>query len=93
MFWSPFGLDTPDVTESLDEKPVYRVGRICECKEMYSACPQPVHNKVILGFQALLRPGRLWRGSNPRQKGSCRSQGGLASHCATETPIWPENLG
>ncbi|GFO31139.1 hypothetical protein PoB_005764400 [Plakobranchus ocellatus] len=25
-------------------------------------------------------------GSNPRQKGLCRSQGELASHCATDTP-------
>ncbi|GFO32620.1 hypothetical protein PoB_005912500 [Plakobranchus ocellatus] len=33
------------------------------------------------------RPGRRWRGSNPPQKGPCRSQGGFASHCATETPV------
>ncbi|GFN86250.1 hypothetical protein PoB_001275600 [Plakobranchus ocellatus] len=26
------------------------------------------------------------QGSNSRQKGPCRSQGGLASHCATDTP-------
>ncbi|GFO29889.1 hypothetical protein PoB_005639400 [Plakobranchus ocellatus] len=38
----------------------------------------PVHNKVISGFQA------LHRARNPRQKGPCRSQGGLASHCATD---------
>ncbi|GFO10334.1 hypothetical protein PoB_003683900 [Plakobranchus ocellatus] len=33
--------------------------------------------------QGDLRPGRRWRGSNPRQKGPYRSQGGLASHCAS----------
>ncbi|GFO12096.1 hypothetical protein PoB_003860100 [Plakobranchus ocellatus] len=33
-----------------------------------------------------VRPGRRWRGSNPRQKGPCRSQGGLTSHCATDAP-------
>ncbi|GFO00597.1 hypothetical protein PoB_002710200 [Plakobranchus ocellatus] len=27
------------------------------------------------------------QGSNPRQKGPCRSQGGLASHCATDAPF------
>ncbi|GFN81754.1 hypothetical protein PoB_000826000 [Plakobranchus ocellatus] len=27
-----------------------------------------------------VKPGRRWRGSNPRQKGPIRSQGGLASH-------------
>ncbi|GFO10628.1 hypothetical protein PoB_003713300 [Plakobranchus ocellatus] len=25
-------------------------------------------------------------GSNPQQKGPCRSQGGFAIHCATDTP-------
>ncbi|GFN85324.1 hypothetical protein PoB_001183000 [Plakobranchus ocellatus] len=28
----------------------------------------------------------VWRGSNSRQEGPCRSQGGLASHCATDAP-------
>ncbi|GFO27695.1 hypothetical protein PoB_005420000 [Plakobranchus ocellatus] len=28
-------------------------------------------------FRPFVRPGRRWRGSNPRQKGPCRSQGGL----------------
>ncbi|GFN99029.1 hypothetical protein PoB_002553500 [Plakobranchus ocellatus] len=30
-------------------------------------------------FRSPVRPGRPWRGSNPRHKGPCRSQGGLAS--------------
>ncbi|GFO39170.1 hypothetical protein PoB_006567500 [Plakobranchus ocellatus] len=33
-----------------------------------------------------VRPGRRWRGSNSLQKGPCRSQGGLASHCAIGAP-------
>ncbi|GFN79512.1 proton-coupled amino acid transporter [Plakobranchus ocellatus] len=32
-------------------------------------------------------PRRRWRDSNPRQKGPCRSQVGLSSHCATEAPV------
>ncbi|GFO19669.1 hypothetical protein PoB_004617400 [Plakobranchus ocellatus] len=44
-----------------------------------------VHNKVISGFRALRssRSGHHWRGSNPRQKGPCRSQGGFTIHRAT----------
>ncbi|GFO33385.1 hypothetical protein PoB_005989000 [Plakobranchus ocellatus] len=38
------------------------------------------------GFRPSVRPGRRRWGSNPRQKGLCRSQGGLASHCATVAP-------
>ncbi|GFN91738.1 LOW QUALITY PROTEIN: hypothetical protein PoB_001824400 [Plakobranchus ocellatus] len=37
-------------------------------------------------FGPSVRPGRRWRGSNPRQKGPCRSQSGLASHCAIDAP-------
>ncbi|GFN75848.1 hypothetical protein PoB_000235400 [Plakobranchus ocellatus] len=33
--------------------------------------------------------GRGWWGSNPLQKGPCRSQGGLVSHCATNDPNIP----
>ncbi|GFO09751.1 hypothetical protein PoB_003625600 [Plakobranchus ocellatus] len=46
------------------------------------------HNKVISGFRASVRPGRRWQGSSSRQKGPCTSQGGLASHRATDAPIW-----
>ncbi|GFN86720.1 hypothetical protein PoB_001322600 [Plakobranchus ocellatus] len=48
---------------------------------------QPVHNKVISGFRAL----RQTRGSNPRHRSPCRSQGELASHCATDAPIIPND--
>ncbi|GFO20744.1 hypothetical protein PoB_004724900 [Plakobranchus ocellatus] len=34
-----------------------------------------------------VRPERRRQGSNPRQKGPCRSHGGLASHCATDAPL------
>ncbi|GFO45301.1 hypothetical protein PoB_007180600 [Plakobranchus ocellatus] len=37
-------------------------------------------------FGPSIRIGRRWRGSNPRQKGPCRSQGRLASHCVTDAP-------
>ncbi|GFN91685.1 hypothetical protein PoB_001819100 [Plakobranchus ocellatus] len=37
----------------------------------------PGHNKVISGFRALCQDRQ---GSNPRQKGPCRFQGGVASH-------------
>ncbi|GFO21295.1 hypothetical protein PoB_004780000 [Plakobranchus ocellatus] len=47
-----------------------------------------IHNKVISGFKALLRPRRRWRGSNPLQKGPCRSQGGFISHCATDALVY-----
>ncbi|GFO04932.1 hypothetical protein PoB_003143700 [Plakobranchus ocellatus] len=51
---------------------------------------QPVHNKVIPGFQALRQARALVAGWNPRQKGSCTSQSGLANHCATDAPaLWP----
>ncbi|GFN77382.1 hypothetical protein PoB_000388800 [Plakobranchus ocellatus] len=30
--------------------------------------------------------GRRWRGSNPRQKGPCRSQGECIVHYATDAP-------
>ncbi|GFO03700.1 hypothetical protein PoB_003020500 [Plakobranchus ocellatus] len=43
-----------------------------------------VHNKVISGSRPSVRSGRRWRGSNPRQKGTCKSQGGLTSRCATD---------
>ncbi|GFO24269.1 hypothetical protein PoB_005077400 [Plakobranchus ocellatus] len=46
-----------------------------------------VHNNVISGFGPCVRPGRRWRGSDPRQKGPCRYQGGIASHRATDAPI------
>ncbi|GFO33617.1 hypothetical protein PoB_006012200 [Plakobranchus ocellatus] len=48
---------------------------------------------MISGFQAhpYVKPGRRWRGLNPRQKGPCRSQGRLASHCATDAPIKRQN--
>ncbi|GFO34353.1 hypothetical protein PoB_006085800 [Plakobranchus ocellatus] len=32
-------------------------------------------------------PRRRWRGSNPRKKGTCKSQGGLTSYCPTEA-LW-----
>ncbi|GFO48168.1 hypothetical protein PoB_007467300 [Plakobranchus ocellatus] len=37
-------------------------------------------------FGPSIRPGHLWQGSNLQQKGPCRSQGRLASHCATDAP-------
>ncbi|GFN95502.1 hypothetical protein PoB_002200800 [Plakobranchus ocellatus] len=44
-----------------------------------------------------IRPGRRWRGLNPRQKDPCRSHGGLANHCATDAPgdklIYIHSLG
>ncbi|GFO46488.1 carboxylesterase nlhh-like [Plakobranchus ocellatus] len=40
----------------------------------------------IKAFRPSVRPGRRWRGSNPRQKGPCRSQGKLASRYATDSP-------
>ncbi|GFO27815.1 hypothetical protein PoB_005432000 [Plakobranchus ocellatus] len=33
-------------------------------------------------FGPSVRPGRLWRGSKPRQKVPCGSRGGLANHYA-----------
>ncbi|GFO22382.1 hypothetical protein PoB_004888700 [Plakobranchus ocellatus] len=65
------------------------------CVVSYHACtkilwhglkPTQVHNKVFSGFQALRQARAPMSGSNPRQKGPCRSQGGLASDCATDTP-------
>ncbi|GFO33976.1 hypothetical protein PoB_006048100 [Plakobranchus ocellatus] len=38
-------------------------------------------------FRPSVRPGRRWRGSNPRQTGPCRSQGGFAIHCAIDAPL------
>ncbi|GFN83503.1 hypothetical protein PoB_001000900 [Plakobranchus ocellatus] len=38
-------------------------------------------------FRPSVRLGRRQRGSEPRQKGPCRSQGELTSHCATDAPI------
>ncbi|GFO01923.1 hypothetical protein PoB_002842800 [Plakobranchus ocellatus] len=38
-------------------------------------------------FRPFVRPGRQWRGSNPQQKGPCRSQGGSAIHSATDAPL------
>ncbi|GFO33087.1 hypothetical protein PoB_005959200 [Plakobranchus ocellatus] len=38
-------------------------------------------------FRLSVWPGRQWRGSNPRQKGLCRSQGGFAIHCVTDAPV------
>ncbi|GFN76620.1 hypothetical protein PoB_000312600 [Plakobranchus ocellatus] len=51
---------------------------------LYIASPQQGDLRLFL--RPSVRPGRQWRGSNPRQKGPCRSQGGLTSHCATDTP-------
>ncbi|GFO32559.1 hypothetical protein PoB_005906400 [Plakobranchus ocellatus] len=45
-----------------------------------------VHNTVISDFGPSVRPRHRWWGSNPRQEGPSRSQGGLASHCATDAP-------
>ncbi|GFO25700.1 hypothetical protein PoB_005220500 [Plakobranchus ocellatus] len=38
------------------------------------------------------RPRSPWRGSNPRQKGPSRSQGGLTSHCTTDAPLFGMSL-
>ncbi|GFN93086.1 hypothetical protein PoB_001959200 [Plakobranchus ocellatus] len=48
--------------------------------------------KWFQAFRPSVRPGHRWQGSNPRQKGLCRSQGGSTSHCATDAPItnWSE---
>ncbi|GFO38880.1 hypothetical protein PoB_006538500 [Plakobranchus ocellatus] len=45
-----------------------------------------VHNKVISGFQALRRARAPVAGLEPATERSCRSQGGLAIHCATDAP-------
>ncbi|GFO10982.1 hypothetical protein PoB_003748700 [Plakobranchus ocellatus] len=50
------------------------------------------HNKVTSGFKSSVRPGRRWRGPNPRQKGPCRSQGGLVSLCATGASVMGSSL-
>ncbi|GFO46010.1 beta,beta-carotene 15,15'-monooxygenase [Plakobranchus ocellatus] len=42
--------------------------------------------KVISGFQALPEAGAPMADLNSRQKGPCRSQDGLTSHCATDVP-------
>ncbi|GFO43512.1 hypothetical protein PoB_007001700 [Plakobranchus ocellatus] len=48
---------------------------------------EPVHNKVISGFQAPFRPGRRGRCElkTERQKDPCGSQGGFFSLCVTDT--------
>ncbi|GFN81385.1 hypothetical protein PoB_000789100 [Plakobranchus ocellatus] len=46
-----------------------------------------VYSKSVARRSQVLRPGRQWRGSNPRQKGTCRSQGGLANHVPPAPPI------
>ncbi|GFO32345.1 hypothetical protein PoB_005885000 [Plakobranchus ocellatus] len=37
-----------------------------------------------------VRPRHLWRGLNPQQKGSGRSQCELASHCATDALMFAD---
>ncbi|GFN99602.1 hypothetical protein PoB_002610800 [Plakobranchus ocellatus] len=68
-------------------------------REAMIAVNQPNQINILMGyhlstlgrihpgaFRPSVGPGRRWRSSNPRQKGPCRSQGGLASHCATDAP-------
>ncbi|GFO11786.1 hypothetical protein PoB_003829100 [Plakobranchus ocellatus] len=57
-----------------------------EGREVVGFCTEPVNNMVISGFQALRQEGRRRRDSNPRQRDPCKSQGGFASHCASEAP-------
>ncbi|GFO37086.1 hypothetical protein PoB_006359100 [Plakobranchus ocellatus] len=54
----------------------------------FDLCVQSIHNKVISGFLAL-RQARapVWLGSNPRQRGPCRSQGGITIRLATNAPL------
>ncbi|GFN83751.1 hypothetical protein PoB_001025700 [Plakobranchus ocellatus] len=57
--------------------------------------PQPCRSQaslraamsLIRPTQRALKPGRRWRGLNPRQKDPRRSQGGLANHSATDAPM------
>ncbi|GFO10745.1 hypothetical protein PoB_003725000 [Plakobranchus ocellatus] len=51
---------------------------------LYIASPQHGDRRL---FRLSVRPGYRWLGSNPRQKGPCRFQGGLAGHCATDAPL------
>ncbi|GFO00282.1 hypothetical protein PoB_002678700 [Plakobranchus ocellatus] len=53
---------------------------------MNDFCTKPVHNKVISGFQGLRQAKAPVARLESATKGSCRSQGGLASHCATDVP-------
>ncbi|GFO39511.1 ectonucleoside triphosphate diphosphohydrolase 3 [Plakobranchus ocellatus] len=47
----------------------------------------PVHNKVISGFQALRKARAPVASLKPATERSRRTQGGLASHSATDAPI------
>ncbi|GFO18421.1 hypothetical protein PoB_004492600 [Plakobranchus ocellatus] len=44
----------------------------------------PAHNKMTRAFRPSMRPGRLWRGLNPRQSGSCSFKGRFAIVFATD---------
>ncbi|GFO10985.1 hypothetical protein PoB_003749000 [Plakobranchus ocellatus] len=48
--------------------------------------PKPVHNTVISGFQAVRQARVPVAVLKLATEGSCRSHGGLASHCATDAP-------
>ncbi|GFO17106.1 endonuclease-reverse transcriptase [Plakobranchus ocellatus] len=53
------------------------------CRNRTSIPEIPVDFRIIPSFQASVRPGRRWRGSNPRPKSPCRSQSGFAIHGAS----------
>ncbi|GFN82222.1 hypothetical protein PoB_000872800 [Plakobranchus ocellatus] len=46
----------------------------------------PVHNKVISGFEALRQAGAPVAGLEHATEGSLQISGGLTSHCATDAP-------
>ncbi|GFO05672.1 hypothetical protein PoB_003217700 [Plakobranchus ocellatus] len=62
---------------------------LANCYLYLGELAQPVHNKVISGFRALPQARAPVVGLEPATEGSLRSQGGLASHCATDAPRNP----
>ncbi|GFN77606.1 hypothetical protein PoB_000411200 [Plakobranchus ocellatus] len=62
-------------------------GRISHCRSTFfvsSVLITVCLELVIPGFRVLRQAGAPVAGSNLRQKGPCRAQGGLTSHCATD---------
>ncbi|GFN97006.1 hypothetical protein PoB_002351200 [Plakobranchus ocellatus] len=76
------------VVSTIDQSQARRLGINFSTREVKSLVSfvYSQSTRCSQAFGPSIRPGCRWRGSKPRQKGPCRSQGIPASHCVTDGP-------
>ncbi|GFO31158.1 hypothetical protein PoB_005766300 [Plakobranchus ocellatus] len=88
VHWTPFFVKADCTLCPLKLEKVYEIVR--------GLATVTLKDDFIITFQATtrlsqtlrpsVRPGRRWWGSDPRQNGLYRSQGGFTRHCAIDNP-------